>query len=246
MEPVSAEDEGLIPGREQFRRCGVWRQGTRMEDSKGIVDPSTPKECETIGGIGAIVVSSETLRAADSRKFHPRGFPGTRIVVVPQRIVSRSLSSLEGQGRCVRPKGGFGGFEESGTPTGIRGSPAVQPATTGHETKHNTTCIESCRYVEGVNVHLYTRTFSCTIDTNREKRRSSIIRPTCDHHPTHVKARATVHVREKIHVVSLQPLVNVWRRAFPSMGCSRPFRENGRESDRWEDRRRSWWKKGKP
>lgn len=89
--PVGEEDEGGTPGRERFRRCDVWRLGTRVEDPKGIVEQSTPMECETIGRIGATFTSSEILRTADSRKLHPRGFRETRIVVVPQRIVSRSL-----------------------------------------------------------------------------------------------------------------------------------------------------------
>lgn len=90
-DPLVKRMKGGTPGRERFRRCDVWRLGTRVEDSKRIVERSTPMECETIGRIGATFTSSEILPIADSRKLHPRGFPGTRIVVVPQRICSRSL-----------------------------------------------------------------------------------------------------------------------------------------------------------
>lgn len=125
---VVAEDGEGTPRRESFRRCDGWQMGTSVEASKRIVERLIPMECEAIGRDGAIFATSEILLGGDSRNFHSRAFPGTRIVVVPQRISTRSVSCLEGQGRCVRPKGGLGGFEESGTPRTSPGSPALQPA----------------------------------------------------------------------------------------------------------------------
>lgn len=110
------EEDGLgTSAGERLRRCVTAYPGMGPSGRSGWWKGRCWAKRRMIGETGAIVVTSESLPLSASRNLLPRGFPGTRTVVVPQRNVPRTNTFLEGHGACVCPKGGFGETEEPQT-----------------------------------------------------------------------------------------------------------------------------------